>query len=76
MDTLLEILEDINPDIDYRIETRLIDDALLDSLSILSLVAELEDNFDIEITPVDLVPENFNSAKALWNMICRLQEDN
>lgn len=76
MEKLLEILEDINPDIDYETETKLIDGGRLDSFSILSLVSELEDAFDIEITPVDLVPVNFNSAEAMWSMIKRLQEDN
>ena len=76
MDKLLEILEDINPNIDYKSEKKLIDDGLLDSLAIVALVSELEDAFDIEITPVDLVPENFNSVEALFNMINRLQEEN
>jgi acyl carrier protein len=76
MEKLLEILQDIKPNIDYETETRLIDGGLLDSISILSLVSELEDNFGIEITPVDLVPVNFNSAKALWDMVKRLQEEN
>lgn len=76
MEKLLEILQDIKPNIDYETETRLIDGGLLDSISILSLVSELEDNFGIEITPVDLVPANFNSAKAMWDMVKRLQEEN
>ena len=76
MEKLLEILKDINPNIDYETETSLIDGGCLDSFSILSLVSELEDAFDIEITPVDLVPVNFNSANAMWSMIERLQEDN
>ena len=73
MKQLLEILNAINPGIDYETEKRLIDDGLLDSFSILSLIPELEDAFDIEITPADMVPENFNSATALWSMINRLQ---
>lgn len=76
MEKLLEILKDINPNINYEEEDRLIDGGRLDSFSILSLVSELEDAFDIEITPVDLVPANFNSANAMWSMIQRLQEDN
>jgi len=75
MEKLLEILNDINPNIDYEKETKLIDNGLLASLSILSLVAEMEDAFGIEITPVDLVPANFNSANAMWSMIKKLQED-
>ncbi|SHO48378.1 phosphopantetheine-binding protein [Anaerocolumna xylanovorans] len=75
MEKLLEILKDINPNIDYETETRLIDGGLLDSFSILSLIPELEDAFEIEITPVELIPVNFNSAKAIWSMISRLQEE-
>ena len=59
---------------DYETCTTLIDDEVLDSFAILSIVGELEEAFDIEITPVDIVPENFNSAQALWAMVQRLQE--
>ncbi len=73
MEELLNILEDLNPDVDYETETKLIDNGLLDSMAILSLVSDLEDAFDVEITPVELVPANFNSADAMWQMIRRLQ---
>ncbi|NLU24405.1 MAG: acyl carrier protein [Clostridiales bacterium] len=76
MNQLLEILEDINPDNDYLAETKLIDRGLLDSLSLLTLVSEMEDAFDVEITPTDLIPANFNSAVAMWSMIQRLQAEN
>ncbi len=74
MEKILEILNDIQPDADYETCTTLIDDEVLDSFAILSIVGELEEAFDIEITPVDIVPENFNSAQALWAMVQRLQE--
>ena len=74
MEKLMEILNDIQPDADYETCTTLIDDEVLDSFAILSIVGELEEAFDIEITPVDIVPENFNSAQALWAMVQRLQE--
>jgi len=74
MEQLLSILKEINPDNDYEKEDRLIDGGLLDSLSLLTLVSELEDAFDIEITPTELVPANFNSAKAMWTMVQRLQQ--
>lgn len=74
MEKLLEILNDIQPDADYETCTTLIDDEVLDSFAILSIVGELEEAFDVEITPVDIVPENFNSAQALWAMVQRLQE--
>ena len=66
MDELLELLEDIKPTVDFRTCTGLIDDGYLDSFDILSIVSELNDAFGIEISPVDIIPENFNSAQALW----------
>ena len=75
MDELLELLEDIKPTVDFRTCTGLIDDGYLDSLDILSIVSELNDAFGIEISPVDIVPENFNSAQALWNMVERLKDN-
>ncbi len=73
MEQLLEILEEIVPGEDYENCTTLIDDHILDSFAILSLVSEIEDTFDVEISPALLVPENFNSAAKLWEMICRLK---
>ena len=75
MDKLIEILEDIQPDIYYNTCEDLIDGHHLDSLSIISLIAELEDEFDITVPAVEIIPANFNSAKAMWNMIQRLQEE-
>ena len=74
-DTLLEILEEIAPDVDFENETALIDDGLLESFDIVNLVSELSDEVDIEIRPKDLVAENFNSVDAMVKMITRLQED-
>lgn len=75
MKTLLEILEDIRPDVDFKNCKTLIDDHILDSLAIISLIAEIEDEFDITIPTVEIAPRNFNSANAMWDMIKRLQED-
>ena len=75
MEELLEILNAINPDIDYGTEDNLIDGKLLDSFSILSLIAEICDTFDIEISPKWMRNENFNSAAAMWNMITAIREE-
>ena len=75
METLYEILEDIQLDVDFKTERALIDDHLLSSLSILSLVAELEDEFDVTIPAVEIIPENFNSADAMLEMLQRLQDE-
>ena len=73
LEQIISILNDINPDIDYENETSLIDDGLLDSFDIVSLVGELNDTFDITITVVDLIPENFNSAAAIAALVEKLQ---
>ena len=67
---LMDILTDLRPDVDFETETALIDDHI-----IVSLVAALNDAFDIEIGAKDLVPENFNSAKRLLAMVQRLQDE-
>ena len=75
MEKLIEILEDIKPDVDYEGCENLIDGHYLDSLSIISLIAEIEDAFDVTVPAVEVVPANFNSVKAMWSMIERLQEE-
>ena len=75
MDKLIEILEDLNPEVDYNTCTSLIDNHYLDSLAILSLVAEIEEEFDVVIATVEIVPNNFNSASSLWALITRLRDE-
>jgi len=75
MEELIEILEDIDPSVDYNECTTLVTDNYLDSLAIISLVAEIEERFDVQIPTVEIIPDNFNSAKALWELIERLKEE-
>lgn len=75
MEELIKILEDINPSADYKNETDLIENKVLDSLKIVQLVGALNDEFDIEITPIDIVPENFKNAEAIYAMIKRLEDE-
>ena len=72
MDKLMKILWEINPDIDFETEDALIDGGMLDSFDIVTLVAEIDDDFGIEIPAEALIPENFNSAKAIFALIQRL----
>lgn len=73
MEKLLEILEDIQPEVDFGNCETLIDDGVLDSFAILSIVAEIEEEFGVSVTPAEIIPDNFNSMQALWNMIQRLK---
>ena len=75
MDELMEILQELRPDVDFEKETALITDGILDSFDIVALGGELNDAFDIEIKPNNLVPENFNSAKAMYALIQELQDE-
>lgn len=75
MEQLLTILEELKPGVDFEGNKRLIDDGILESLEIITLASELNDEFDIEITVADVLPENFNSAEAIWSMIERPQDE-
>ena len=74
MEELMEVLSALKPEIDFTKETELIDEGLLESFDVITLIAELEDQFGVEIPAEEIVPENFNSAEALWAMIQRLDE--
>ena len=75
MDELIRIMSEVRPDVDFETATTLIDDDLIDSLDIIAIVSEVNDTFDVEINVDDLLPENFNSASALWDLICSLQAE-
>lgn len=72
MEQLLKIMSEIRPDIDFETEDKLIDDDILDSFDIISIVSEVNEQFCIEINVNDLLPENFNSAKALFELITKM----
>lgn len=75
MERLMELLEEIRPDLDFVNCQDLIDGHHLNSLDIISIVAEVEDAFDVTIPTVEVIPHNFNSAQNLWALIQRLQEE-
>lgn len=75
MEELMKILEKIKPGYDFKSSTTLIDDGVLTSIDIIKLVSDLQDEFDVDITVTDLVPENFNSAQAMMDMIKRLEDE-
>ncbi|MCI8591167.1 MAG: acyl carrier protein [Lachnospiraceae bacterium] len=74
MEELKNILEMMHPGVDYDTCTTLIDDHIFGSFDVINLVSDLEDAFDVEFSPVDIVPENFNSMQTLWQTILRLQD--
>lgn len=72
MEKLIEILESIRPDVDFHNNTKLIDDGILDSFDIVSIISELNDEYQISIRVHELGPENFNSVEAINKMVQRL----
>ena len=75
MEELMEILDELRPDVDFEEEKGLIADGILDSFDIMSLVGSIDEEFDIKIKPNDLIPDNFNSAEAIWALVERLMEE-
>ena len=74
MEELLEILGELHPEVDFENTDGLIDDGILDSLDLVTLITEINDRMDVSIPPEEIVPENFNSAEALLALIERLDE--
>lgn len=75
MEELIEVLKEVKPEVDFENEKNLIEDELLDSFDIISIVSAIDEEFDVKITAKDIVPENFNSAEALYNLIQKLEEE-
>ena len=75
MEKILEILNEARPDIDFEDEKELIDGGLLDSFDIVSIISDLNDEFDINIRVTDLKAENFNSVEAIQNLVASKQKE-
>jgi acyl carrier protein len=75
MDKLMSILSELHPDVDFTKEISLVDDGIIDSLDIVTLVTEISTEFDVVIPPEEIIPENFNSAQALFELIKRIDEE-
>ena len=73
METILQILTELRPDVDFALAQNLIDDGVLDSFDVVSLVSELCDAFEVSISVDDLTPENFNTPAAMLALVERLQ---
>ena len=73
MEKLLGILKGIRPDVDFTNETALIDDGILDSFDVVSIISEIDNVFGVQIRITELDPENFNSAEAIWKLVQELK---
>ena len=75
MSILLEILQEMHDDVDFETHTTLIDDSVIDSFDIITLIAEIDDRIGVTIPADELIPENFNSYAAISALIERLEDD-
>ena len=75
MNDLLEILTSLHPEVDFETCETLIEDKILDSFDIISIISEISEQFDVTISAEHIIPENFNSAKALYELIQRLEDE-
>lgn len=75
MEELLKLLKKIKPEVNFEGNEHLIDNEELDSFDIVSIVSAIDDEFDVEIGAGDIVPENFNSVQAMYNLIRKLEEE-
>lgn len=66
---ILELLQDLNPDITDDDSVNLVEDEIIDSFDIANLVAAFEDAFEIEIDGEDIVPESFYNITAMEALI-------
>ncbi len=70
---VLAVLQSVRKDVDFLTETKLVDDGILDSFDIISVVSELNEKFDVDITADELEPENFNTLDAITALVASLQ---
>ena len=75
MDALLQILKSMHPEVDFSTEDDLIGNGVLDSLDIVTLITEINAEFDVSIPAEEILPENFNCAESIYALICRLDEE-
>lgn len=75
MEELLSILKELHPEVDYGVEEHLVDGMILDSFDIVTLISEIHEVFDVTIDAKRIIPENFNSAKALYELVKELKDE-
>ncbi len=71
----MEILRGLHPEVDFETCDTLIDDKIIDSFDIVSIITDISDEFDVTIPVEEIVPKNFNSAQALYAMVERLLDE-
>ena len=76
MEDFITLLEDVRDDIDFANVTDLVDGKLLSSFDIIQIIAAIDDEYDVAIPATEIIPANFNSAKAMYELVERLKTRN
>ncbi|MBQ7315922.1 MAG: acyl carrier protein [Clostridia bacterium] len=74
MNEIIDILTELHDDVDFTTETGLVENGILNSLDIVAIISEIDDRLDVQIPAEEILPENFDSAEALWALVQRLDE--
>ena len=69
MEEFISMLKGIKPNVDFENEEALIDDSLIESLDIISIISEISDKYGVQIPSDEIIPDNFNSAEALYELV-------
>ena len=75
MEALLEILTNLHPEVDFKSCKTLVDDRIIDSFDIVTIISEINDEYDVVIPAEEIIPDNFNSAEALYELVLRLEDE-
>lgn len=73
MQELLELLKEILPNVQWESDLQLVDEGILNSIDIITIISEITDEYDIKISSDEMRADNFNSVQAIYNMIQRLE---
>lgn len=75
MEQFIAELRKIKKGVDFENEEALFDDGLLDSFDVIRIISMMDKEYDITVPPSQIIPENFNSAKAMWELLQKLEEE-
>lgn len=75
MNNFIELLKEIKDDVDFENCTNLVDGKFLDSFDIIQIVMMIEEEYDVKVSAADIIPDNFNSAEALYSLVQRLEDE-
>ena len=73
---IYEILEEIRPEFDFKESDNFVEDGYLDSFDIVTIVSEIEANFEVIIDGLEVVPENFETVQTICKLIRKMEVSN